>query len=77
MDTERRLERAIVLQLLRDDHEEPWFLDELVRELDAPASSVEQALARLSGDGVVRLSGTEVSAAHAARCLNELALIAI
>jgi predicted transcriptional regulator len=75
--TEPRLERAIVLQLLRDDHGGPWSREELGVELNADAEAVEKALRALGDEGVLRLSGERVSAARATRRLDELGLIGI
>jgi hypothetical protein len=45
-------ERAIVLQVLRDDHAELWTLEELEREIeDLPAEIVRGAVRRLGGRG--------------------------
>jgi hypothetical protein len=72
-----RLERAIVLQLLRDDRERRWSRAELGAEIDAEASAVEEALRRLSGEGVVCLSERDAWASAAARRLDELGLIGL
>jgi hypothetical protein len=72
-----RLERAIVLQLLRDDRDETWSREELLSELGGDLATLEQALERLHGRGVLKLAGVEVSASEAARSLNELGLIGI
>jgi len=71
------LERAIVLQLLRDDHDQRWSREELRTELDADAIAVESALRRLHGEGVLCLAEEEVRASPAARRLDELGLISI
>jgi hypothetical protein len=75
--TEPRLERAIVLQLLRDDHRGPWSREELGVGLNADAEAVEQALRALGDEGVLRLSGERASTASATRRLDELGLIGI
>jgi hypothetical protein len=72
-----RLERAIVLQLLRDDHDESWSREELLSELGGDLAALEQALERLHDRGVLSLAGVDVSASDAARSLNELGLIGI
>jgi hypothetical protein len=77
MHTEPGLERAIVLQLLRDDHPRPWSPEELCGEVRADADAVERAVRRLGADGVLWRAGAEVSAARAARRLDELGLIAL
>jgi hypothetical protein len=71
------LERAIVLQLLRDDRDERWSRAELGMEVDAEAPAVEAALGRLSGEGVLCLADEQVWASRAARRLDELGLIAV
>jgi hypothetical protein len=77
MRTESGLERAIVLQLLRDDHPRPWSPEELCSEVRADPGAVERAVRRLGADGVLCRAGKEVSAARAARRLDELGLIAL
>ena len=95
MDTESKgqqaaydagLERAIVLQLLRDDHERMWsraqLASELSSELDADESesgqqALEDALRRLERDGVIGISEQQAWASSAARRLDELGLIAV
>jgi hypothetical protein len=72
-----RLERAIVLQLLRDDHEESWGREELLAELGGEPAALEEALGRLQGRGVITLSTGQVAASDAVRALNDLDLIGI
>jgi hypothetical protein len=72
-----RLERAIVLQLLRDDRERRWSRAELRTEIDAEAPAVDEALRGLSGEGVLCLAEEEVWASSAARRLDELGLIGV
>lgn len=71
--------RAIVLQLLRDDHEEWWTPAELGRELsDVDPAVVDGELARLETEGVVsRLTDGRVKASTCARCLDALGLVSI
>jgi hypothetical protein len=72
------VERAIVLQILRDDHEERWPRSELVRELRGFEPAImERALARLEREGVLRLDGACVCSSRATRRLDELELIGI
>jgi hypothetical protein len=76
------LERAIVLQLLRGDHERMWSREQLLAELQADRSEigrevVEQALRRLEQEGVLGLSAEAAWASSAARRLDELGLIGI
>jgi hypothetical protein len=72
-----RLERAIVLQLLRDDHGQTWSRAELASELAEEAPAIEAALTRLREDGVVRLDDDRISASPAARRLDDLELIGV
>jgi hypothetical protein len=78
----RRLERAIVLQLLRDDRERTWSLAQLRTELQAKRSglgeeAVKQAMGRLEWDGVLEVSEQAAWASNAARALDELGLICV
>ncbi|HXA53998.1 MAG TPA: hypothetical protein VNV37_03895 [Solirubrobacteraceae bacterium] len=73
-----KIERAVVLQLLRDDHEQRWTRAELASEIsDFEAAAVEEALTRLEHDGVLRREGAAVWASCAARRLDELELISV
>lgn len=76
------LERAIVLQLLRDDRERIWSRAQLRAELEADQSelgreAVEEALGRLEGEGVLDMSAEAAWAAKAVRRLDELGLISV
>lgn len=72
------VERAIVLQVLRDDHEERWLRAELAQELsDFELSVLDEGLAQLEREGILHQEGTSVWAARAARHLDELELISI
>jgi DNA-binding HxlR family transcriptional regulator len=72
------LERAVVLQILRDDHEERWSHAELAREIsDFEPAVLEEALGRLERDGVLHRQGDTTWAARAARRLDELELISV
>ena len=76
------LERAVILQLLRDDHERMWSREQLLTELDFDRSEigrevVEQALRRLEQEGVIGVSAAAVWASSAARRLDELGLIGV
>jgi hypothetical protein len=72
------LERAIILQLLRDDHERMWSREQLTAELALDRSQViEQALGRLEKEGVIGASEEAVWASSAARRLDELGLIGV
>jgi DNA-binding GntR family transcriptional regulator len=72
-----RLERAIILQLLRADHEQRWSPAQLEAELGTAPAVVEAALRRLECDGVLSLSQGTVWASRAAWRLDELGLIGI
>ncbi len=55
-----REQRAIVLQVLCDDHPQRWTRAELERELsDLPREGVETAIEDLAADGVVTVAGDE------------------
>jgi hypothetical protein len=71
-------ERAVVLQVLRDDHDERWSRAVLAGELaDVERRVFEQALARLEAEEVLAVDGCGVRASRAARHLDELELIAV
>ncbi len=77
-----RLERAIVLQLLRGDHEPKWSRAQLASELEAGGAQddrqeIEQALRSLEGAGVLGCNEQEVWASSASRRLDELELIGV
>ena len=77
-DGDPRIERAIILQFLRDDHEHHWSRAELEVEIsNIEVLDVSDALARLDRDGIVRISGESAWASRAVRRLDELRLIAI
>ncbi len=72
------VERAIVLQVLRDDHEERWGRAELAQEIpDFEPAVLDEAIAELEQDGVLRREERAVCASRAARRLEELELISI
>ena len=72
-----RLQRAIVLALLRDDHEQRWSSAELAIEMDTQAPALAQALRALAEEGVLVISGEAAWASSAARRLDELGLISV
>jgi hypothetical protein len=77
-DRDRGLERAIVLQALRDDHTPRWSSLELTAELAyEETAAVERALARLVRERVMERSNETVQASRPTRRLSELELIAI
>ena len=72
------VERGVVLQLLRDDHDERWTRDELKKEIsDFPPDEVNDAIDDLAAMCVVEADGDRVSASLAARRLDKLELISI
>jgi hypothetical protein len=77
-ENQRLVERAIVLQLLRDDREERWTREQLAREIaDLPPAALERALVRLRRDGVLCRDRSTAWAAGALRRLDELELIGV
>jgi Fe2+ or Zn2+ uptake regulation protein len=79
---EETLERAIVLQLLRDDHERKWSRAQLAIELQADGEEIDketldEALRRLEREGVLGATEQEVWASGAAWRLDELELIGV
>ena len=80
--SEEMLERAIVLQLLRDDHERTWSRVRLTIELRADGAeidreAIDEAVRRLEREGVLGATEREVWASSAARRLDELELIGV
>jgi hypothetical protein len=76
---EDRVKRAIVLQVLRDDHLERWTRAELERELpDVLPEEIASAVEDLKAEGVLSFNRKEeVWASLCARTLDALGLIAI
>ncbi|MHB8234211.1 MAG: hypothetical protein ACYDHT_06110 [Solirubrobacteraceae bacterium] len=72
-----RLQRAVVLELLSQAREHRHSLVELGRQLGARVEELEPAVEALRRAGVVDVQASEIWASPAARCLDELALIAI
>jgi hypothetical protein len=71
-------ERAIVLQVLRDDRDERWARAELEGEIyDIEPLAISEALERLREEGVVHLSGETVWASRCARHLDALGMVSI
>jgi predicted transcriptional regulator len=75
--TGAKLERAIVLQLLRDDREQGWTSQQLATEMDTQAPVLERALSSLELDGVLRLEQDAVRASRATCRLDELGLLSV
>jgi hypothetical protein len=77
-DSDHQIERAIVSQTLRDDHDSSWSRAELEIELDGiDALAVGDAIARLADQGVIELAGEIVRASRATVRLDELDMIAV
>jgi len=77
-EDDRRSERAVVLQLLHEDHDARWSRSELQDELShIEVPCIECALESLKEAGVVHVQGGQVWASDAARRLDELDLIAV
>jgi len=71
-------ERAIFLQLLRDDHPRRWSRAELECEFSSIAPlDISDALARLDAEGVVVVEGERVQASGCARYLDALDVICV
>jgi hypothetical protein len=73
---DERAQRAIILQLLRDDHAPVWRRAELEREL-GNAAAFTDALAGLACTEVVRLDREGIYATCCARHLDKLGLIGV
>lgn len=77
---EERAKRGIVLQVLRDDHPEPWTRAErLQRELvDVLPEEIEVAVEDLAAEGVLTIADDEsIRASLCAWTLDALELISI
>jgi hypothetical protein len=78
MTTPSNAQRSILMQLLRDDHPQPWTRAEIQTALDdLPAQAISDALARLEAEAVVVLDGEQVQASRAARYIDALGLICV
>jgi hypothetical protein len=74
----RCVERAVVLQVLRDDHAWRWSRAELEGKLDDVDRDVlDEAVAGLAARGVLCVESGAVWASDTARCLDELGLIGV
>lgn len=74
----RIAERAIVLQLLRDDHDERWSHAELQAAVsDLEPSALTSALERLEQHGVVARPDEYVLASRCARHVDDLGLVGV
>jgi hypothetical protein len=71
-------ERAIVLQVLRNDCDERWSRAELESEIyDIEPLAISDALERLSREGVVHIDGELVLASRCALHLDNLGMVSI
>lgn len=71
-------ERAVVLQVLRDDHPRRWTRAELRSEIyDIAPEAIRQALKRLETHGVICVEGREIWASKCARRLDMLGMVSI
>jgi hypothetical protein len=75
-DEHRRLDRAIVLDLLDEDRER-WSRDDLAVAVRVDRSVLDNALERLQAEGVAVVDGDDVLASRCARRIDELELIGI
>jgi DNA-binding HxlR family transcriptional regulator len=75
--TGTKLERAIVLQLLRDDREQEWSSQQLAAEMDTQTPMLERALKNLERDGVLSREQDVVGASRATCRLDELGLLSV
>lgn len=75
----RIVERAIVLQLLRDDHDPLWTREELRNEISDFSHHVfKVAIDMLEGDSCIVLDGEQgVRASTPVRRMDELELVSI
>jgi hypothetical protein len=74
----QKAERAILLQLLRDDHAECWGRPELEETLTGiPLPDLVAGLDRLKQHGIAQLSNGHVWATCCARYLDSLEVISI
>ena len=76
-DEDRRLERAIVLELLTEDHDERWPREELAASLRVDCSVLDAVVERLRADGVLLLDGEDLLASPCARRIDALELIGV
>lgn len=73
-----RAQRAVVLQLLRDDHAERWSRAELECELaDIPLLVIDRAVVSLAESEVVQACGNTLSASRCCRHLDALGLLSV
>lgn len=74
----RRAQRAVVLQILRDDHDPRWTRPELEAAIgDLPQRAIVGALACLAIEEVLGIDDTMVWASRCLRYLDGLELVAV
>jgi hypothetical protein len=74
----RIVERAVVLQLLRDDHAELWSSAELETEFDDVApEALSGAIEHLERQGVLLMRDGHVVASPSVRRVDELGLVGV
>jgi hypothetical protein len=77
-EQQRQVEVALVLHLLRDDHDETWAVAELEQAMSHRGPLVvRQALGELAREAVVAEGGGEVRATAPVRHLDTLGMIAV
>jgi hypothetical protein len=78
VETEEIAERAIVLQLTRDDHAGQWTRRDLHAEIaDVEPRVIDRALERLRDAGAVQISRGRACASPGIRCLDGLGMVSI
>jgi hypothetical protein len=71
-------QRAIVLQVLRDDHALCWTREQLQKEIyDIEPEDIARAIQRLREEGVVITKDNMVRASRCARWLDDLGMVSI
>ncbi|HEV3323787.1 MAG TPA: hypothetical protein VG147_16545 [Solirubrobacteraceae bacterium] len=74
----KQLDRAIILQLLRDDHRERWSDKQIERALpDFKPEAIHKAIVRLEAGGVICCLDEFIGASRCAQYLDSLELISI
>lgn len=78
LPSDPRIERAIILQLLRDDHDERWSRAELEVEFgDVAPEALSSAIEHLERQGTVVMQRGHVLASPSVRRIDELGLVGI
>jgi hypothetical protein len=75
---DKLVERAIVLQLLRDDHRERWSDKQIERAIpDFKPEAIQRAIVRLEAGGVICCLDEFIGASRCAQYLDSIELISI